>query len=204
MSAASAVEASSNERKYTARNPAVRLLIERFLARITREVLAARPARIVDLGCGEGQVAERIAGALGGACDYLGLDASAAAIEIARTRCPGLELQVGDVLSPARSPGWADVTLCLEVLEHLPQPELLAARLREWSGRLALVSVPWEPYFRLGNLARGKYVSRFGNHPEHCQSFNPRSLAALLAPHFAEVHVETCFPWLIAIARTRG
>ena len=47
--------------------------------------------------------------------------------------------------------------------------------------------------------AGGNYVRTWGNHPEHIQAFEPRSLKALLSPHFASVDVETCFPWLIAI-----
>ena len=39
-----------------------------------------------------------------------------------------------------------------------------------------VVSVPWEPWFRLGNLGRGRNVARLGNDPEHVQWFTPRRL----------------------------
>ena len=51
-----------------------------------------------------------------------------------------------------------------------------------------VVSVPWEPWFRLGNLGRGKNVARWGNDPEHVNFFNPRKLRAALGAHFAEVN----------------
>jgi hypothetical protein len=63
-----------------------------------------------------------------------------------------------------------------------------------------VVSVPWEPWFRLGNLGRGKNVMRWGNDPEHVNFFSPRKLDAALRLHFDEVRVVKAFPWIIAEA----
>jgi hypothetical protein len=65
--------------------------------------------------------------------------------------------------------------------------------------------VPWEPWFRLGNLSRGKNVRRFGNDPEHVQQFGPAVFRRQLGTAFDEVHVRRCFPWLVAVCRlSRG
>ena len=66
-------------------------------------------------------------------------------------------------------------------------------------GRL-VVSVPWEPWFRLGNLGRGKNIARWGNDPEHVQAFTPARLTRALSAHFEQVRVVRAFPWLIAEA----
>lgn len=63
-----------------------------------------------------------------------------------------------------------------------------------------IVSVPWEPWFRLGNLARGKNVSRWGNDPEHIGAFGPASLKRLLSRSFADVTITRRLPWLLAVA----
>ncbi len=63
-----------------------------------------------------------------------------------------------------------------------------------------IVSVPWEPWFRLGNLARGKNIGRFGNDPEHIGAFGPASLARLLRGSFTTVSVNRRLPWLLAVA----
>ena len=60
------------------------------------------------------------------------------------------------------------------------------------------MSVPFEPYFRIGSLLRGKYVRSLGNHPEHVNHFNRKSLQALLEPAVALQTIEVAFPWLIA------
>ncbi len=152
---------------------------------------------------GDGSAAATALRARGLSFGYLGLDRSAAAVARAREREPGLAFREGDVTAPpaAGEAGSADAVLCLEVLEHLTDPRTAVARLAEWTRDAAVVSVPHEPWFRLGNLARGKYLATGGNHPEHVQAFSPASLHALLATRFAEVRVERCFPWLVGVAR---
>jgi 2-polyprenyl-3-methyl-5-hydroxy-6-metoxy-1,4-benzoquinol methylase len=95
----------------------------------------------------------------------------------------------------------ADIVTCLEVLEHLEAPEPAIEELARICRGACVVSVPWEPFFRLGNLGRGKDVRRWGNNPEHVQQFRPASLNRLLRRSFAEVTVRPCLPWLIAVCR---
>jgi hypothetical protein len=129
---------------------------------------------------------------------YKGIDLSAGAVEDARRRHPDLVFEQGSVLALERE--HADVVMCLEVLEHLDDPSAAIDQLHAATGRHVVVSVPWEPWFRLGNLARGKYLDRLGNHPEHIQQFSPRSLAALVGRRFRDVRVVTSFPWVFACA----
>ncbi len=191
---------SSNLRKYQTRNPLARWIIRRFLDDVVEIVVDLGPGRIVDLGCGEGIVARAIRDRLPDV-DYLGLDLSPDAVEVARSLNPDLEFAVGSVLDEPLRPGWADLALCLEVLEHLGDPDAALERILRWTRGHALVSVPWEPYFRLGNLLRGRHVGAWGDHPEHIQHFHPRSLGRLLSRHADDVSVRTRFPWLIGLIR---
>ena len=178
-------------------------VIRRFLAHLCARIAELGPKTIVDLGCGEGVVAREVRRILPGV-HYLGIDASGEAIRIARAANPGFEFREGDILDRRAEYPVADLALCLEVLEHLEQPELALERIAAASSDFVVLSVPWEPYFRLGNLLRGKYLGTWGNHPEHVQQFSPGKLRDLLGRHFSSVGVETCFPWLIASARKRG
>ncbi len=192
---------STNRQKYETGNPVVRWLLGRFLKQVVSQVSLREPARILDLGCGEGWVAEQLMRRLPNV-SYRGVEIDDDAVREASARLPQGTFSQGDIREPQVEPGWADVTLCLEVLEHLAAPEPAVRRIAEQTARdgLALVSVPWEPFFRGGNLLRGKYLEHFGNHPEHVQQFGPLSFRRLLATRFERVRVTPQFPWLIALA----
>ena len=64
--------------------------------------------------------------------------------------------------------------------------------------RRVILSVPHEPYFRLGNWLRGQHRATRGDHPGHIQHWNRRSFGALLAARFGEVRLVEAFPWIIA------
>lgn len=191
---------STNFRKYQTSNPVMRWVIDRFLEEIRRSAVALAPQRIVDIGCGEGIVAGTLRASLPD-MDYLGLDVSPDAVAAARVLQPGLEFRVGSAFDPPHGERTADLSLCLEVLEHLEDPSAALTQVMAWTHGHALVSVPWEPWFRIGNLLRGRHIRALGNHPEHVQQFTPRSFSRLLERHSASFRVWTCFPWIIGLAR---
>jgi SAM-dependent methyltransferase len=190
---------TSNFEKYQTRNPVVLYLIERFLRRVTRHVAEIRPARIVDAGCGEGLFAQKLL-ELSSSIDYLGFDINPDACRAAKRLNPDRTFQQADLFEIELADGEADLIVCLELLEHLAEPERAVARFSRWTTRAAVISVPWEPFFRAGSLLRGKYVYTLGNHPEHIRQFDRESFRRLVATAFEVVRVESCFPWLIAVA----
>jgi SAM-dependent methyltransferase len=110
---------------------------------------------------------------------------------------------VGDAGMLPFPDGAADLVTCIEVLEHLPTIAPAVAELARITapGGRCVVSVPYEPWFRLGNLGRGKNVRRLGNDPEHLHAFTPARLRGTLEASFPQVRVVVAFPWLIAEAR---
>ena len=122
-------------------------------------------------------------------------------LAIAGQRLPDASLSVANLLELPFADDQFDLVLCLEVLEHLPDPAAGLAELARVSGRDIVVSVPHEPWFRLGSLARGKYLKTWGNHPEHVNHWNPRSLREFLATQVEVVEVKSSTPWLIARCR---
>lgn len=191
------LDASTNYQKYQTSNPLMRRIIHRFLGTVLQRIEEMGPRRVVDLGCGEGIVAQALLERVPGV-EYLGVDLSPGAVQAARAMNPGAEFEVGSILDEPSRPGWADLVICLEVLEHLERPDLAADQALRWTAEGALFSVPWEPWFRVGNFFRGKYLSRWGNHPEHVQSFTPVTLRRLLESKAETVEISTCFPWILA------
>jgi SAM-dependent methyltransferase len=189
-------ERSDNEAKYRSKNPLVRHLVARFLDRVGELVEKERPRRILEVGCGEGIVIRYLAGRVAGA-RIDGVELDAGALEQARRRCPGASLVRGDVCDLPVGTRTYDLVVCLEVLEHLADPARALREIRRASRRGCLVSVPHEPFFRLGNLLRGKDLRRLGNPSDHVQHWGARDFAAFCRQELALRTTTTTFPWLI-------
>src|SRR5712691_5726357 len=195
-----AVEAAGQDaRKYATRNPVVQRLIARWLAAVSNELVASAPITHVDVGIGEGLALARL---LSARTQVIGIEYRYDKLRVATTSLAGCSGIVADAgMLPVRD-GAAGLVTCIEVLEHLTDPAVAVAELARITRNRCVVSVPWEPWFRLGNLGRGKNISRGGNDPEHLSMFTSPRLRAALEPHFDSVRVVPAFPWLVAEARS--
>lgn len=187
---------TTNYRKYQTANPLMQGVLSRFLERICTRIESRAPKRILDIGCGEGLVVKALR-ERGLTFDYLGLDLNPDSVHLAAELNPGLRFEVFDLLQDPLPGAEGDLVLCLEVVEHLPDSRAALERICACSSDQVMVSVPWEPYFQLGNFLRGKYWRTLGNHPEHIQKFTPATFTRLLRGCGEDAAVETCFPWLI-------
>lgn len=188
--------AGQDAAKYGTTNPVVQRLLARWMGRL-QAVLATPTGTVVDVGVGEGFALERM---LPVGTEAIALEYRHDKALVASERLPSVSVVRGDAGVLPFPDGSADLVTSIEVLEHLPGFEQAVAEMaRICRGRL-VVSVPWEPWFRLGNLGRGKNVARLGNDPEHVQFFTPRRLERALGAHFGRVRVVRAFPWLIAEA----
>src|SRR5688572_13357830 len=88
-----------------------------LMPRVTQLVARERPARIFDLGCGNGSVCANLRD-LG--YDITGVDPSVEGIERAQEAHPGLNVHVGSAYDPlSASYGRFPVVISLEVVEHV-------------------------------------------------------------------------------------
>jgi SAM-dependent methyltransferase len=190
------VQRSDNEGKYRSRNPVVRYLVGRFLSRVSELAATERPRRVLEVGCGEGIVLAELATRLPGT-RFDGLELDEASLEQARVRCPGAGLVRGDACALPFGDRSFDLVVCLEVLEHLPEPAHALRELRRVARSGCLLSVPHEPFFRLGNVLRGKNVSRLGDPSDHLQHWGARDFAGFCGRELAVRVQAHSFPWLI-------
>jgi SAM-dependent methyltransferase len=194
---ASDLAAGEDEAKYSSRNMVVRALIARLLREL-RAATGSTEGTWVDVGIGEGLALEAMQARAG---SLIGVEYRRDKLATALQRLPnarGVRADAGMLPFTDRS---ADIVTCLEVLEHLGAPERAVEELARVCRGQCVVSVPWEPFFRLGNLCRGKDARHWGNNPEHVQHFRPSSLRHLLRRSFGDVSVHPCFPWLIAVTK---
>jgi ubiquinone/menaquinone biosynthesis C-methylase UbiE len=116
-----------------------------------------RPRRVLEVGYGEGIVLATLAARLPGT--WLdGLEVDGTALEAARTRCPGATLVRGDACALPFEDQSFDLVVCLEVLEHLPEPARVTQELERVASHGCLLGVSHEPFFQLS--APWLFVSR--------------------------------------------
>jgi len=192
---ASTLAAGEDEAKYSSSNPVVRRLIARLVRKL-RKLAGSTAGTWVDVGIGEGLALEAMQATAG---SLVGVEYRHDKLLLALQRLPVSGIRADAGMLPFID-GSADVVTCLEVLEHLRAPERAVAELARICHGHCVVSVPWEPFFRLGNLFRGKDVRQWGNNSEHIQHFRPSTLRLLLNASFEDVKIYSCFPWVIGVA----
>jgi ubiquinone/menaquinone biosynthesis C-methylase UbiE len=191
-----ATDLSDDEAKYESTNPLLRWRLGAFLAALGAAIGEPGPAWL-DVGTGEGYALRSLRQS---DAAMVGVEIELDRLRAAVGRVPGLHAMRADIGHLPVRDGAASLVTCLEVLEHLDDPRPAVAEIARVCGGRAIVTVPFEPVFRLGNLARGKHVGRLGNHPEHVGQFTPGRLRSLLAPSFRDVSITVVAPWLVAVA----
>ena len=142
-----------------------------------RGVLAAagvhQGARILDVGCGGGLLANPLAEA---GYRVKGIDRSAPSLAAARTRTPegaDATYAVGDALALAEPPAWYDAVLMMDVLEHLDEPARAlaeAARALKPGGVLVFHTFNRTPEAWLLAVKGIRFVTREGPRNVHALS----------------------------------
>ncbi len=185
----------TRQEKYADKDPVIRFVIGRFFDRLRGVVGDLAPHSLLDAGCGEGELLRR--GVLPAHLRPVCLDVRPEALtDVAEQKRVCASVQALPFASRT-----FDVVTCLEVLEHLNDPSSAVRDLVRVARTAVVLSVPYEPYFRIGNVFRGKHLRRLGNHPEHVQHWNLRTFEKFLRPSVAEVRVIEAFPWIIACCR---
>ena len=193
---------TTNAQKYESakENPIVAYLLSRFFARV-KSYWPAGVTSVLDAGCGEGYAIERLLEKMPE--KVTGIDYSEDVIAISRRRLPQYNFQVESIYELPFGDGEFDLVTCLEVLEHLTNPGDALREIERVSSKWALLSVPFEPWFRLGNLVRGKHLPTLGNHPEHIQHWNRETFSDFLKreSNWKVVNMSTAGPWVITLCR---
>jgi 2-polyprenyl-3-methyl-5-hydroxy-6-metoxy-1,4-benzoquinol methylase len=195
----------NHTQKYTAKNPAIRWLTERFVARLDGMLgdiaVAEQPAtRPLEVGAGEGVISQKLHERFGSA---IGLDLPDAGLREEWRRRPGPAYLHADAQRLPFRDGQFDLVVCVEVLEHLADPVAGLRELARVTTRHLLLSVPREPLFRGSNLVAGRYVKDLGNTPGHLNHWGTRSFQRFVSQAADVRAVATPYPWTIIWATVR-
>lgn len=188
--------------KYQSGNIIVRRLIESFFQKLEKQLYSIEFESLLDAGCGEGETLERVRTVLPMRVE--GFDINPQCVSFCQQRHVKYCFTQQNIYSLPWRDNEFDIALCMEVLEHLERPEVALQELLRVSHLGIIISVPHEPWFLLGNLFRGKYLTTWGNHPEHIQHWNPKSLKRFLMPYAQVASINNAFPWIIAHCTKKG
>jgi 2-polyprenyl-3-methyl-5-hydroxy-6-metoxy-1,4-benzoquinol methylase len=189
--------------KYGSSNPVVRLLMNGFF-RSFDDLLSGLPVKsILEVGCGEGEIGHRIE-RLFPEARYTGVDIGEEIIAEAQRRFPHLEFATLSIYDVNRQPFDADLVIATEVFEHLERPDEAMNALFQIPFRYLLVSVPREPVWRMLNVARGKYLSDWGNTPGHVNHWSRLGFKEFLGRYRGNIEISKMnspFPWTMALLK---
>ena len=196
----------NHTQKYTARNPAIRFLTERWVARLegVLDRVAADAStgskRALEVGCGEGVIAQKLHRRWD---EVVGLDLPDASLRAEWRSRPGPRYLHADAHALPFDDDQFDVVVAVEVLEHLPDPARGLRELARVSSRHLVVSVPREPIFRTCNLLAGRYVKDLGNTPGHLNHWSKASFIRFVSSVADVRQVTSPFPWTVVWATLR-
>jgi SAM-dependent methyltransferase len=192
--------------KYASTNPIERRMMRGFFSALDRFLgdafePSAPPARILEVGIGEGIVTSRIQQQFASA-SVVGLDLPDDELA-AQWHDLGLVSMFGDATALPFADETFDLVLAIEVFEHFSDPESALAELARVCSGTLITSVPFEPIWRLGNMARGRYLGAGGNTPGHINHWNRWSFRRFVEQRFEVIDVASPLPWSMVRARAR-
>ena len=189
---------ASIQTKYTEKSWISQFANRRFLEAIVTNINDLKISNILDAGTGEGIVLDLIKG-IRGTQQIFGLDLDRARLIEARSRIRNGYIQ-SDLNNLPFDDGAFNLVVCLEVLEHVGSPDNALRELHRVTNQYLLASVPNEPWWRLGNMARLKYLKEWGNTPEHINHWSRRGFRNMISRYFRILSVQTPFLWVFILA----
>lgn len=193
--------AGNNYDKYASTNPIEQRMMRGFFDSLDGLLAGLRPATVVEVGAGEGRVTERLVERFPDATviglDLVDEDLAGDWAEL------GLPMFFGDATRLPFTDDSIDLVVGLEVMEHIPGPAAALREIARVCRHTTILSVPREPVWRAGNMARGRYLGDLGNTPGHVNHWSARSFERFVSTEFDVGSTRRPLPWTMVQATPR-
>lgn len=191
-----------NKSKHISKNPIMKFLNDKLKTDILKVLDNYNPKLILDVGCGEGFITYKLADKFKEAFIF-GIDIEKEYIDYARefNSAANICYKVDEIDT---LPTWDfDLIIATEVLEHLENPKDAIKKLKAVSnnGGIILITIPNEPYFRLGNLCALKYIRSFGSTPGHLHNWTKGQISTLLRNMGYDFEIKSSSFWNIIVIK---
>lgn len=186
--------------EYQSRNPISKYLLSRFYASLGDILKSLNPqSKVLEVGCGAGESSTRIRQMLKDQ-SFEASDYDDRYVQKLLELSLPYKITRESVYSLQRRDNEFDCLIMLEVLEHLKDVDRALSELFRVSSKYVIISVPFEPVWRMLNLARLKYLKDLGNTPGHINYWNPSSIKELISKYGAVTKIKITVPWIICLA----
>ena len=189
---------SANHHKYTVDNALYQWHLQAFLDELCGMLDQASPETVLDAGCGEGFVTDRLA-RHDADLELTGIDLSDGAIDYAREHFGHrAQFLTGSIFDLPFEDDQFDAVVCSEVLEHLDTPRRAVEELRRVARGHVLITVPREPYFQwLNNVGQWLGLSP---DPGHVNFWTKADFQDFVQDHFSSVQFAWKHIYQLALA----
>ena len=179
-------------------NPLVKYAHNNRLGLIVKNFSSRVNSRVLDAGCGEGHLIERLKRK--NKNTYYGIDLTGIALKKAKARVPDAILTIGDISNLPFESEFFDVVICTEVLEHIYNYEKAIREMKrvlKKDGSL-IITFPNEILWTISRFLLGRHPVRV---PDHVNFFNFTTITKLVnLPVTAKRGLPFCFPFIISLS----
>ncbi len=193
--------AGNNYDKYASTNPIEQRMMRGFFESLDHMLRGLDPSTVVEVGAGEGRVTERLVERFPNAT-VIGLDLVDDDLAGDWSEL-GLPMFFGDATRLPFGDRSIDLVVGLEVMEHIPTPDAALREIARVCRHTVVLSVPREPIWRAGNMARGRYLGDLGNTPGHVNHWSSRSFEKFVDTELDVQATRRPLPWSMVRAAPR-
>ena len=193
---------SENRKKYETANPVKALMVRNFRRSFLRAISICDPKTILEAGCGEGMMTKHVVRAFPGVL-LSSFDINSSLVEQALVAAPSVNVFNASVLNIPLENNSYELIICSEVLEHLQDPRKAMSELVRVGCKNIMLSVPHEPWFRIGNMIGFSHLRSLGNADGHIQHWSGKSFCRFLEPFIEIDEVSYPFPWILVRGHVR-
>ncbi len=187
------------EELYDSKNPVVRWVHVQRLDEIVKRVPKGKGLKILDAGCGEGHLLEKLKRSESGNA-YYGVDVTPEALGRAKERCPESQVSHANLVQTGFPDNFFDVVTCTEVIEHVYEYKAVLEELRRIlkPGGILILTFPNEILWTVGRFFLGRRPLRV---PDHVNAFFPGTMKRAVKMGLAEErHLPFCLPFLLSLS----
>lgn len=193
------MELITNKKKYS--NSLSKTIVQGFIDSLESLIPINDSKSILDVGCGEGAILHHLNRVFPNLPnDVHALDHDKTELAMAKENLPFANVVKGSIYELPFDNNSKELVICTEVLEHLQEPDKALKELCRVSSKYLLVSVPREPLWRILNMARLKYLSNFGNTPDHRNHWNSKQFRRFIETEANVLKLQKPIPWTMILA----